>query len=787
MKQKFKLFLMILPIFALLLCACASNTPAPADGKSAYEIAVEHGFRGSEADWLASLQGADGQDGLDGKDGADGLDGADGTDGADGANGKSAYEIAVNYGFTGTREEWVQLLLAQFSQSPDSAEGTLEVEEQTGSFVSVPGKSAYEIAVDHGFVGTEEQWLESLRGSRLEISEDGFLTIDGVKTDIGRQDSTSELYEALDYMFRLEELFIKEYQSASTPSSYSYTTSTFSGWGGSIGAPQEVNTIRFRIRARDKAITQIKVFLSENDKNGEILYSEILEVNIQPKESAYVCWELPEVFQNTEGKSLYFTYNCNQFCDLWCSRKKISGDHYQAISTYSTNGNLLSSPAKMVDVSGKPCYYLYVEVGDIRKAFTLRDEFKETNNGITSSDKVNVFLPEQYKLVVGDNFQLFYRGVVQAVDPYNYHIRVTCGAGKAYPRYFEWTPTEEHIGSHSLTLQIYDNNHNLLGQDKTTLVVKQAAEPKQNINILCVGDSLTAGGYWPGELYRRMTGEGGTPAGHGFENIHFVGTKKVQNGAVGFEGYAGWTWATFLSEKSPFYDPETGSISFKKYCERNGIDGIDVVYTLLTWNGQSTASKTDYSTNTGHFENAQTFLDILHSEYPDAIVRCMGIQIPSQNGGMGYNYGANGGYSDTYGMLVTAMHYNKTLEQLCRMDKYKDFVKFVDVAGQFDTDYNMPSTQKPVNNRSSTKETIGTNGVHPSTAGYYQIADAAYRALCHDILTRFMEPEEVPTSDTEPTVPDTTEVAPTESPVTSDPLPTEAPQTDATTPVDSGE
>jgi hypothetical protein len=27
-----------------------------------------------------------------------------------------------------------------------------------------PGKSAYEIAVEHGYVGTEEQWLESLRG-----------------------------------------------------------------------------------------------------------------------------------------------------------------------------------------------------------------------------------------------------------------------------------------------------------------------------------------------------------------------------------------------------------------------------------------------------------------------------------------------------------------------------------------------------------------------------------------------------------------------------------------------
>src|SRR5690606_17015819 len=29
---------------------------------------------------------------------------------------------------------------------------------------SVPGKSAYEVAVDDGFVGTEEEWLASLKG-----------------------------------------------------------------------------------------------------------------------------------------------------------------------------------------------------------------------------------------------------------------------------------------------------------------------------------------------------------------------------------------------------------------------------------------------------------------------------------------------------------------------------------------------------------------------------------------------------------------------------------------------
>lgn len=43
---------------------------AGADGKSAYEIAVENGFEGDEAAWLASLKGADGKPGANGKDGA---------------------------------------------------------------------------------------------------------------------------------------------------------------------------------------------------------------------------------------------------------------------------------------------------------------------------------------------------------------------------------------------------------------------------------------------------------------------------------------------------------------------------------------------------------------------------------------------------------------------------------------------------------------------------------------------------------------------------------------------
>lgn len=68
------------------------------DGKSAYQVAVDNGFDGTEVEWLRSLHG---NDGLDGKSGRDGLPGQ---------SGKSAYEIAVINGFTGTETEWLESL-----------------------------------------------------------------------------------------------------------------------------------------------------------------------------------------------------------------------------------------------------------------------------------------------------------------------------------------------------------------------------------------------------------------------------------------------------------------------------------------------------------------------------------------------------------------------------------------------------------------------------------------------------------------------------------------------------
>ena len=158
-------------------------------------------------------------------------------------------------------------------------------------------------------------------------------------------------------------------------------------------------------------------------------------------------------------------------------------------------------------------------------------------------NKIKVVLPEKFDLVKGDTFQLFYRGIILAPNPYVYDIVSISKKGKNFPRYFEFTPEEE--GETELEIFVYDANRNKIGYGKTKLCAIEPKMPEKEINIMCVGASNTSKGQWVCEAYRRLTGSGGNPEGLGFDNISFVGTCK--KGKVGYEGYGGWAWDTYSS------------------------------------------------------------------------------------------------------------------------------------------------------------------------------------------------------------------------------------------------
>ncbi len=60
-------------------------------GDSAYQVAINNGFEGSELEWLESLKGVDGE------------------------AGDSAYEVATNNGFEGSELEWLESLKGTFN------------------------------------------------------------------------------------------------------------------------------------------------------------------------------------------------------------------------------------------------------------------------------------------------------------------------------------------------------------------------------------------------------------------------------------------------------------------------------------------------------------------------------------------------------------------------------------------------------------------------------------------------------------------------------------------------
>lgn len=95
--------------------AYVAANPKGLDGLSAYEIAKNHGFEGTEYEWLQSLVGKPGEDGL------------------------NAYELACTFfGFTGTMKDYLDSLKGEKGDT---------------------GDSAYEICVKHGYDGSEEDWV----------------------------------------------------------------------------------------------------------------------------------------------------------------------------------------------------------------------------------------------------------------------------------------------------------------------------------------------------------------------------------------------------------------------------------------------------------------------------------------------------------------------------------------------------------------------------------------------------------------------------------------------------
>lgn len=225
-------------------------------GKSAYEVALDNGFIGNENEWLVSLKGERGVEGL------------------------SAYEIAVNNGFTGTENEWLLSL-----RGDDGAQGL----------------SAYQVALNEGYVGTEAQWLLSLKGDKGDNGEKGDKGDTGIKGDTGAAGTNAQSFVTKGNVPNYASLpstgntVNDAYFNEADNKIYVYNGTSFPPDGKGISVGEVPSTIR-TWNSSDIGLTQGSVRLRNN---GLYVVKPGQTSTVTSPELDSVVWELAAVNFNT--------------------------------------------------------------------------------------------------------------------------------------------------------------------------------------------------------------------------------------------------------------------------------------------------------------------------------------------------------------------------------------------------------------------------------------------------------------------------------------------------------
>lgn len=221
---------------------------------------------------------------------------------------KTAYDIAVDNGFDGTEEEWLQSLKGE------------------------RGNSAYEIAVKYGFSGTESEWIESMKRADDKSAPENLvakIVSDTTLSSTSGSENPSSDYSSVD--------FIKINPSKTYTYGYSNLDS--------------VTSATTRVVFYDDSKTLISIL------DWEDIYDDNNK-NITPlDEASYVRFIIPnnltDYFYFNEGELPYFDKKyMDSIPDNSVSEVKLTKSLRDMILNYTRDTNLFNSYKENTTISG---------------------------------------------------------------------------------------------------------------------------------------------------------------------------------------------------------------------------------------------------------------------------------------------------------------------------------------------------------------------------------------------------------------------------------------------------
>ncbi len=235
-------------------------------GKSAYELAVENGYKGTVNEWLTSLS----------------------VKGDSGAEGKSSYQIAKENGFSGTEQEWLASLVGAQGTKGDKGE------------VGKDGETPY-IKGGTWWIGTTDTGV-SANGNKGETGDKGDK---GDKGDTGL-DGKNVVFRVnddwLQWKYDTDTSWINLYEINGTPPSEGLVKLSYVLDGGAMpsGVPSEIEVTAGTVIQLPTPSYRGYTFMGWYKQGGEYPVSN--EYRVHQSEKLYAHWEAGAIIT---GKKIY--------------------------------------------------------------------------------------------------------------------------------------------------------------------------------------------------------------------------------------------------------------------------------------------------------------------------------------------------------------------------------------------------------------------------------------------------------------------------------------------------
>lgn len=165
------------------------------------------------------------------------------------------------------------------------------------------------------------------------------------------------------------------------------------------------------------------------------------------------------------------------------------------------------------------------------EAYNLTNLFISENqvkkNTRENDDKtIMVKLPSEIHVAVGREMELYNRNVASCINIQDFFFEWICSKGKNTTEKFYIAPVVGDVGTHNLTLNIYNSLRNIVFTANTKLIIAPQTIPTEK-TILCIGDSLTNDKPWYSEVKTLSDNK-----------LIFVGSRGGANKHEGRSGYS---------------------------------------------------------------------------------------------------------------------------------------------------------------------------------------------------------------------------------------------------------